>query len=106
VPPGTAAPGPSPDWASQATGTIVRLVEQARDRTTVPLLTAGRGLVFGILAAIVGTTAVVLLLVMILRILDIVLPVWASYLVLGILLTIVGAVLMRMRRQKLEEVGA
>jgi hypothetical protein len=98
------APAPSGDWATQTTDTIVRFVEQARDRTTVPLLTAGRGLVFGILAAIVGITALVLALVLVLRLLDLFLPVWASYLVLGILLVIVGAVLMRLRRQQLEAV--
>jgi hypothetical protein len=95
---------PNPDWASQTTESIVRVVGQVRDRTTLPLLTASRGIVFGLLAAIVGVAALVLFLVLTLRVLDIVLPrgVWLAYLVLGIVFVIAGAVLMRLRRSSLE----
>jgi hypothetical protein len=95
---------PPGDWAGQTTDTIVRLVEQVRDRTTVPLLTASRGVVFGLLAGIIGIAAVTLLLVMVVRILDIVLPseVWLAYLVLGTVLVIAGAVFMRKRRSNME----
>ena len=48
-----------------------------------------------------------LLFVMIVRILEIVLPsgVWVAYLVLGLVLVIAGAVLMRKRRTKLEAIA-
>lgn len=100
-------PAPGADWAGQTTATIVRLVEQVRDRTTVPLLTASRGLVFGLLAGIVGLAALVLAFVMVVRILNIVLPsgVWAAYLALGLALVLVGAVLMRKRRATALEVS-
>jgi len=100
----SAPAAPPQDFAGQTTDTIVRLVEQVRDRTTVPLLTASRGLVFGLLAGIIGIAALTLLFVMVVRILNIVLPsgVWVAYLVLGVVLVIAGAVLMRMRRAKLE----
>ena len=50
---------------------------------------------------------VTLLFVMVVRILDIVLPsgVWVAYLVLGLLLVIVGAVLMRKRRRNVEAIA-
>jgi hypothetical protein len=105
--PPTTAPAPPADFAEQTTDTIVRLVGQVRDKTTVPLLTVTRGLVFGLLAGIIGIAALTLLFVMIVRILEIVLPsgVWVAYLVLGLVLVIAGAVLMRKRRTKLEAIA-
>ena len=48
---------PSCDWAAAAADTIDRVVEAIRDRTTKPAILASRGLVFGLIMAILGVTA-------------------------------------------------
>ncbi len=85
---------PPPDWPAQATDTVVRAVDQVRSRTTRPAVTAARGVVFGLLALVLGVTALVLLSVGVVRLLDVVLPrgVWLVYLVLGVVFCIIGAV--------------
>ncbi len=96
------------DWPAQATDAIVRTVEAVRDRTTGPALTIARAIVYGLLAAIVGVAAVILLTVFGVRLLDAYLPdsvfgeshVWAAYLLLGGLCTAVGAVLMVLARRR------
>ena len=56
--PGQHRPKPArDDWPAQAADTIVRVVGQVRDRTTGPAITAARAVVFGLLAAILGTVA-------------------------------------------------
>jgi hypothetical protein len=95
------APPPDGDWPAQAADTIERVVGTVRDKTTGPALTVARGVVYGTFAALVGTAAVVLLLVMIVHLMDNYLPdavfgedhVWAVYLILGLALVIVGGVL-------------
>ena len=56
------------DWPAQAADTIVRVVGQVRDRTTGPAITAARAVVFGLLAAILGTVALVVFSVILLRV--------------------------------------
>jgi uncharacterized protein YacL len=91
-------PPPGGDWAAQTADTIERLVGQIRSRTTRPAVTAARGLVYGLLAAILGIAAVVLLIAALVRILAVLLPeVWMAYLLLGVVFTVVGAVLMLKR---------
>jgi hypothetical protein len=64
-----ARPAARDDWAVQAADTIERVVTGVRDKTTVPLTTVARALVFGLLAAAMGTTALVLLSVGLVRVL-------------------------------------
>jgi hypothetical protein len=93
-------PAPSTsDWPVQATDAIVDLVDQVRDKTTGPAITAARGVVFGLIAAVLGGTAAVLLLIFVIRITTEVLEliwdgagVWLTYLIYGSLFTVVGAV--------------
>lgn len=59
------------DWPTQATDTIVNLVDTVREKTTGPATTAVRGAVYGLLIAIVGTAALVLFLVLLVRGIDI-----------------------------------
>lgn len=100
--------GPSftdPGWAAKQADTIVRVVDQVRDRTTRPLVMLARGLVFGTIAVAGGITALLLLLIASTRGLQAFIEwplshataVWVSYLVLGGILLIVGALLMRRR---------
>jgi hypothetical protein len=66
APPASAPP--RDDWPAQAADTIVRVVGQVRDRTTGPAITAARATVFGLLAFILGTVALVVLSVLLLRV--------------------------------------
>ena len=56
-------PFTDPNWAADIADTIERVVGTVRDRTTKPLVTASRGLVFGLLAAILGVVALTLLII-------------------------------------------
>ena len=97
-------PVPSPDWATRAADSIERVVVTVRDRTTRPLLLAGRAIVFGLLIAIVGVTMVVLLSVAIFRIVVILTDrAWVAYLILGAIFVIVGFILMALREGAVEE---
>lgn len=101
-------PGPQPpnhDWAAEAAGTIENVVGSVRDKTTGPALTAIRGVVYGTFAAVVGLAALVVLLIFAVRLLDAYLPsavfgdehVWAVYLILGVVFSVLGAVSWRLR---------
>jgi hypothetical protein len=91
------------DWPAQATDTIVKVVGTASDKVTGPVTTAARGLVFGLFAAILGLTALVLASIAVVRVLDNYLPdsvfgtnhVWAVYLILGVLFVIAALWLWR-----------
>lgn len=100
MPEGAPRPAATGDWTVQAADTIERVVVSVRDKTAVPLTTVARALVYGLLAAVVGTTALVLLITGLIRALDTVLPrgVWLPDLILGTLFTLVGFVLWRKRK--------
>lgn len=59
------------DWPRQATDSIVSLVDSVKGKTTGPATSIVRGVVYGTLAAIVGTAALVLTLVLLLRVIDV-----------------------------------
>ncbi len=110
----TSGPGSSPraplpsiptitggDWPAQAADLIVTSVDKVRDRTTVPLMTLARAAVFGVF---IGTFVVVLctlLVIGLIRLLDLVIPggVWLPYLLLGVVVTGLGALLFRKRNE-------
>ncbi|HYI62197.1 MAG TPA: hypothetical protein VEW93_10375 [Acidimicrobiales bacterium] len=74
TPPSPAGPdrtGPATDWPAQATDAIVGLVDSVKDRTTGPATTLARGLVYGTLATLVGTAALVLAVVLLVRAIDV-----------------------------------
>jgi uncharacterized membrane protein len=83
------------DWAVQTADTIERLVESVRSNTSDRLVSVTRLVVFGLLAAILGTIALVLLAIFVVRILDNYIPggVWIVYLLLGGLFTLAGLLL-------------
>jgi len=56
------------DWPAQAADTIVKVVGTVRNRTTGTAITAARAVVYGLLAAVLGTTALILLSVMLVRV--------------------------------------
>jgi hypothetical protein len=94
------------DWPTQAADTIERVVGSVRDRTTGPLLTVARAIVYGTFAALIGVTALVLFIIAAVRLLDSYLPdavfgeshIWAVYLILGLMFVAVGGVLWLRRR--------
>ena len=89
------------NWPAQAADTIVGAVDRVREKTTGPIQTAARGLVYGIVALVLGTMVAVLLIVGSIRLLDAIQPwgnVWLPYLQLGLIFLVVGSLVFRRRR--------
>ncbi|MCU1497608.1 MAG: hypothetical protein JWM47_1561 [Acidimicrobiales bacterium] len=106
-PVGTSAPtGPGgmipAEWPAQAADKIVETIGTVRDKTTKPALTAARAVVYGLLAGIVGTAALVLLMIMVIRFAANYAPmpgpqgtVWPIYSVLAVIMIAGGLFLLR-----------
>jgi hypothetical protein len=100
-----ANPLTDPNWASETTDTLVSYVDLIRSKTTQNLVYAARAVVFGLIAVIVGSFAVVILFVMLMRGLQSLLElattweraVYLSYLIVGAVFTIAGVVLFKKR---------
>jgi hypothetical protein len=92
VPGRTAAPARESDWAAQTADTIDRLVGSVRSNTSDRLVSVARLVVFGLLAAVMATTALVLIAIALIRFVDAYLPggVWAAELVVGGFFTLGG----------------
>jgi hypothetical protein len=95
----------SGDWPAEAADRIVDLVDNVRDKTTGPIQTIARAVVYGLLAAILALIVSVLLIIGFIRVLDIVvdhfLPwghIWLPYAVLGAIFAVAGAIVFRRRR--------
>jgi len=86
------SPGSDGDWADQAADTVVRVVDTVREKTTGPVLTAARAIVYGIIGAFAALVALIVLVIALVRMLDVYLPgaVWSAYLVLGIVFAGLG----------------
>jgi uncharacterized BrkB/YihY/UPF0761 family membrane protein len=95
-----------PELPRKVMDVVDRAVDVVRKRTTLPVITIIRGLVFGTIVVVVGLALVVVTLIALARgaheLLDIWLDrataVWVSYLVLGLAFVALGGVLMRKRR--------
>jgi uncharacterized membrane protein len=100
-----ANPLTDPNWATETTDTVVRIVDQVRNQTTTKVVYAARGLVFGLIAAILGLFIVVVLLVGLMRGLQALLElamswdqaVYTSYFVVGGVFTLIGLILFTKR---------
>jgi cell division protein FtsX len=94
-----------PNWAVDLADTVERVVGQVRERATTPAIHITRGVVYGLLGAFLGVTALVLLIVGLTRalqsLLDLALTraqaVYVSYLLVGGILCIAGALFLRKR---------
>lgn len=89
-------PAPGATWPGQATDLIVQTVATVRDKTTGPAITAGRAVVYGTFAALVGFVAFVMLTLLLVRICTVYLTgdrVWITDLAVGGLFSLVGIVL-------------
>ena len=101
----TAPPPPESghDWPAALADRIEHVVTTIRDKTTVPIQKAAAVVVYGLVAAIVGAVALVLLIVMALR-LHVYLPyhpegrrVWTTDVALGAIFAALGGFLWRKR---------
>lgn len=98
-------PFTDPNWAADLADTIERVVGNVRDKTTKPLVLVTRGVVYGLLASIVGVAAIVLLLAVLTRGLQTLLDlgvsqprsVYISYLIVGGLISLGGVLVLRKR---------
>ncbi len=80
--------------SARALDTIDTVVATVNDRAVRPAIVAARGIVFGVIIAVVGITVVVLFCVGFIRLTTIAgHKIWASYIVLGLIFSAVGAVL-------------
>jgi uncharacterized membrane protein len=94
-----------PNWAAELADTVERVVGTVRDRATKPVVHLTRGVVFGLLAAFLGVTALTLALIGLTRgvqaLLDLVVTweraVYLSYLIVGGILCLAGALCFRKR---------
>ncbi len=91
-----------PDWAAQATDTVVSVVDSIRDKTTLPLTTVARALVYGLVAGAMGVAVVILLAIAAVRGVDVLIPggVWKAHLAIGMLFTLAGLFLWSKRHRK------
>lgn len=82
------------EWPAQAADLVVDNIAKVRDKATRPALVASRGLVYGLMAAVVGTIAFILLIVGMVRAYDNWVPgnVWPLYAALGIVFVAAGVV--------------
>jgi hypothetical protein len=86
------------DWVTDVSETIERSIDQLRDKAVVPLTTAARAVVYGLVIAIVGIAAIVLFAIGFVRFLYIYLGnipgapdgVWLADLVAGAIFVIIG----------------
>ena len=88
------------DWPATTADTIERFVGTVRSKTTEPVERIVRAVVYGLLAAVLGIVALVLLAIAAVRFVDAYLPgeVWAAHLLIGALFTIAGLFLWSRRR--------
>ncbi len=94
-----------PNWAPELADTVERVVGTVREKTTDNVVKAARIIVFGLLAAFLGITALILLVITFTRALQVLLDfavtpaqaVYISYFIVGGILCLGGALLMKMR---------
>ncbi len=80
--------------SERALDTVDAVVATVNDKAIRPAIVAARGIVFGVVIAVMGITTVVLFCVGFIRVTTIAgHRIWASYIVLGLIFSIVGAVL-------------
>ena len=95
-----------PNWPTELADTIERVVANVRERTTTPLIHIARAVVFGLLAAFLAVTALVVLIIGATRALQSLLDlavspaqaVYLSYLIVGGILCLAGVLLLMKRR--------
>jgi hypothetical protein len=102
VAPAAPVPPVSDDWPAQATAQIVKTVDLVRSKTTEPAITVARAVVFGLLVAILGVTALVVFSILLIRFVDIWVPgdVYWAYLIVGGVFLLAGLVCWSLRTRR------
>lgn len=103
-----AADGTKKDWADQLADLIQNVIDNIHDFAVVPLTTVARGVVYGLLALIVGFLAAVLFAILLVRVVNIYLEnwlhlassVWLADLVVGTIFIGLGLYFWHKRYQK------
>jgi len=97
-----AIPGLPDDWDQKATTKLLDTVDVVREKTGGPAIGVARMVVYGLLAAVLGLIAFILLIIGLVRLLDSYLPasVWLTYVILGSIFTIVGLLLWSRRPKR------
>ncbi len=99
------------DWTDQAVDTVESVVLTVKEKTTVPLTTAARAAVYGLVIAVVGIVLLVVVVVALIRLADVYLlvhagrahgrvRVWIAYVGLGIIFSAAGFIFWSKRRAK------
>jgi hypothetical protein len=94
-----------PNWAPELADTVERVVGTVREKTTDNVVKAARIIVFGLFAAFLGLTGVILLVITFTRALQVLLDfavtparaVYISYFLVGGICCLLGAFLMKKR---------
>jgi hypothetical protein len=86
------------EWADELSDRVIDGVDWVKDRTTLRALTALRAVVYGLVVLVAAVTALLFLVIGLVRLWDVYLPlgpvgrrVWLGYVVLGGLLSLAGA---------------
>jgi uncharacterized membrane protein len=80
------------DWTTDAADAIENAVAQIREKTVVPAKSFSKGLVYGILAVLIGLPAVLLVVIMLFRLFVIMFQgyVWAAWFLMGAIFIAAG----------------
>ena len=89
-----------PDWAAQTADTIDRVVTSVSSKTADPLDRVVRIVVYGIVAAVLAVSALVLVSITLIRVVDILVPgpVWSAHVIVGGIFSLAGLFLWTKRR--------
>jgi hypothetical protein len=93
APVGSPRPAPaSDDWAGQAADTVVNVVDAVREKTTGPILTVARAIVYGLIGLFAVIVALIVTTIALVRFVDVYLPgnVWSAHLLIGTIFTVAG----------------
>ena len=91
---------PTVDWAKETADRIESVVVSIRSKTADPLERVVRIVVYGIVAAVLGVAALVMLTAALVRAVDVAIPgeVWSAHVAVGGIFTLVGLFLWTKRR--------
>ena len=96
---------PDQDWAADTADRIDQVVATIRSKTSDKLVGVARLVVYGLLAAVMGGMALILLTIAGIRFLDAYIPrgVWIPYVVLGAIFVVAGLLLWSKRTARTAE---
>jgi drug/metabolite transporter (DMT)-like permease len=95
------------DWTTDAVDNLENIVTLVRDKTVVPAQKATKAVVFGLVVAFFVVTALLMLAIALFRVLVVLTgEVWASYLILGGIFVIAGALVWTLRTPRNKDANA